>query len=186
MTPSIPPWMSLPFGAPAPEIGLFSPGPPRGLLVHLAAVVRARLEGIVDDHDGARVMRRVERARWAIAVAGVVPSMEPLSDVDLLTIDWPEGHIVPSAPWHAYGCGQEVPPRHRTPDVARGLGVIRWHLERVDGAWQGQDVGRDSAWLIAECLGIRPLLGPIGRDEVERMRERAAHAWRPARGGVVG
>ena len=183
----LPAWMTLPYGAPPPAgTAPFLRRLPPGDLVHLAAVVRGRLEGIVDDPSAASVLGRVERSRWALEVAGIPALMEPMSDIDLLSIDWPEDLIVQSAPWHAYGCGQDVPPERRSRDVWRGLGVIRWHLERVEVAEQGRDTGRDAAWLIGQCLGIRPLLSPIGADEVRRMQKRAGHAWRPARAGGDG
>jgi len=180
--------MTLPFGAPIPPAAALCLPPSRGVVVHLAAIVRGRLEGIVEDRDDARAVRRIQRAAWAMAVAGVAPKNEPISADDaiyLLDEDEP-----PPAPWLVWGPGQDVPEECRSRDLLRALGVARsranpvWGLPVEEVCPAGaRDAGRDIVWLIAHCLGIRSILGPIGLDEVERMRVRSAQAWRRARSG---
>lgn len=185
MNPSIPPWNALDFGAPPVEVDLFSPGPPRGLLVHLAAVVRGRLEGASEVPDVARIVPRVERAAWALEVAGVGLFRDPVGVLEWLDLTADEEGTAVD-PWSKWGPGEEVPVEARSRDLARGLGVVRYRLEEAlaTAPEACRTAALEGAWIVGQCLGIRPLLGPIGRDEVERMRERAGHAWSPARAGV--
>jgi hypothetical protein len=187
MTSSIPPWMALEYGSRAVEIDLFSPWPPRGLLVHLAAVVRGRLEGASEMPDVWRIVPRVERAAWALKVSGVGLRVEPVGILEWLDATDDEDGM-PCAPWSRWAPGEEVPPGARSKDLARALGVVRHRLE--DALATAPEACRtaalEGAWIVGQCLGVRPLLGPIGRDEVERMRERAGHAWRPAWAGAPG
>jgi hypothetical protein len=179
--------MALEYGSPAAEIDLFSPGPPRGLLVHLAATVRGRLEGASEVPDVWRIVPRVERAAWALEVGGVGLYREPVGVLEWLDLTADEDGM-PAAPWGRWSPGEEVSPDARSRDLPRALGVVRYRLE--DALSTAPEACRtaalEGAWIISQCLGVRPLLGPIGRDEVERMREKAGHAWRPARAGVVG
>lgn len=186
MDPSIPPWISLDFGAPPVATDLFSPGPPRGLLIHLAAVVRGRLDGASEIPDAAQIRRRVERARWALHVAGVGLYGDPVGALEWLDLS-ADGEE-PWQPWHRWGPGEIVPPDARSRDLARALGVVRCRLEIALGEVPEacRTAALEGAWIVGQCLGIRPLLGPIGADEVRRMRERAGHAWRPARRGADG
>jgi hypothetical protein len=177
--------MALGYGSPAAEIDLFSPGPPRGLLVHLAAVVRGRLEGASEAPDIWRIVPRVRRAAWALNVAGVGLYNEPVGVLEWLdSTDDEDG--MPAAPWSRWAPGEEVPPDARSRDLARALGVVRYRLE--DALAIAPEACRtaalEGAWIIGQCLGIRPLFGPIGRDEVERMRERAGRAWHLAGTGA--
>jgi hypothetical protein len=185
MTSSIPPWMALEYGSPAVEIDLFSPGRPRGLLVHLAATVRGRLEGASEVPEIERIVPRVERAAWALKVSGVGLRVEPVGILEWLdSTDDEDG--MPAAPWSRWAPGEEVPPDARSKDLRRALGVVRYRLE--DALATAPEACRmaalEGAWIVGQCLGIRPLFGPIGRDEVERMRERAGRAWNPAGAGA--
>jgi hypothetical protein len=179
--------MALGYGSPAAEIDLFSPGPPRGLLVHLAATVRGRLEGASEVSEIERIVPRVERAAWALEVSGVGLYNEPVGILEWLDFTDDEDGM-PSAPWSRWAPGEEVPPDARSKDLARALGVVRYRLE--DALSTAPEACRtaalEGAWIVGQCLGVRALLGPIGKDEVERLRERAGHAWRPARAGAPG
>ncbi|WP_333672677.1 hypothetical protein [Elioraea tepidiphila] len=179
--------MALDYGAPPVATDLLSPGPPRGLLVHLAATVRGRLEGASEVPDVARIVPRVRRAAWALEVAGVGLFGDPVGVLEWLDLTADEEGTA-GDPWSTWSPGEEVPPEARSRDLARGLGVVRYRLE--DALATAPEACRtaalEGAWIVGQCLGVRALLGPIGRDEVERMRDRAGHAWRPARGGVVG
>jgi hypothetical protein len=179
--------MALEYGSPAVGIDVFSPGPPRGLLVHLAATVRGRLEGASEVPGIERIVPRVARAAWALEVAGVGLYNEPVGILEWLDFTDDEDGM-PAAPWSRWAPGEEVPPDARSKDLRRALGVVRYLLE--DALATAPEACRtaalEGAWIIGQCLGVRALLGPIGRDEVERMLERARRAWHPARGGVVG
>jgi hypothetical protein len=177
--------MALDYGAPPVETDLFSAGQPRGLLVHLAAIVRGRLEGASEVPDIARIVPRVERAAWALKVSGVGLRVEPVGILEWLdSTDDEDG--MPAAPWSRWAPGEEVPPDARSKDLARALGVVRYRLE--DALAIAPEACRtaalEGAWIIGQCLRIRPLLGPIGRDEVDRMRERAGRARNPAHTGA--
>jgi hypothetical protein len=177
--------MALPFGAKPEDTGLFSPGPSRGLLVHLAAVVRGRLEGASEIPDIWQIVPRVRRAAWALNVAGVGLYNEPVGVLEWLDATDDEDGM-PAAPWSRWAPGEEVPPDARSRDLARALGVVRYRLEDalVIAPEACRTAALEGAWIIGQCLGIRPLFGPIGRDEVERMRERAGRAWNPAGAGA--
>ena len=176
----LPAWIILPFGAPPPPgTAPYLCPPPRGVLHHLAAVVRGRLEGASEIPDADAIRRRVERAAWSLRVAGVGLLSEPIGILEWLDLCADEDEPA-DAPWHTYGPGESVPLDARTRDVGRALGVIRGRLEAaIEEAPEAcRTAALEGAWIVAECLGIRALLGPIGRDEVERMRDQAAHARR--------
>jgi hypothetical protein len=159
----------------------------RGLLVHLAATVRGRLEGASEVPDIARIVPRVERAAWALDVAGVGLYRDPVGVLEWLDLTADEDGM-PADPWSRWSPGEDVPPDARSRGLARALGVVRYRLE--DALATAPEACRtaalEGAWIVGQCLGVRALLGPIGKDEVERMRERAGHAWRPARAGAPG
>lgn len=187
MTPSLAPWMAMDYGSPPVEVDLFSPGPPRGLLVHLAATVRGRLEGASEVPEIDRIVPRVRRAAWALEVAGIDPKGDPVGFLEWMDMTADE-EGEPTSPWSRWSPGEEVPPGARSRHLAHALGIVRFRLE--DALRTAPEACRtaalEGAWIVGQCLGIRPLLGPIGRDEVERMRDRAGHAWRPARAGTPG
>jgi hypothetical protein len=169
--------MALDYGAPPVETDLFSAGQPRGLLVHLAAIVRGRLEGASEIPDVWRIVPRVRRAAWALEVSGIGLYNEPVGILEWLDATDDEDGM-PAAPWSRWAPGEEVPPDARSKDLRRALGVVRYRLD--DALATAPEACRtaalEGAWIIGQCLGIRPLLGPIGLDEVERMREKAWHA----------
>jgi hypothetical protein len=179
--------MVLGYGTLPVEADRFSPGPPRGLLVHLAATVRGRLEGASEVPEIERIVPRVKRAAWALKVAGVSLCDEPVGILEWLDATDDEDGM-PAAPWSRWAPGEEVPPDARSRDLARALGVVRYRLEDAlaTGPEGCRTAALEGAWIVGQCLGIRPLLGPIGRDEVESMREKAWHAWCHAHAGVRG